>query len=158
MAALSTGQVDAASTVPPDDLAAEHQGAHLLLNMTALKIPYPASAIMTTQATLQKRPDALRRLLQALGAGINIYFTNPERTQAIIGKWAKLDDKTAIQDAYDSEKQVLERQLTPRPEALTALLADAATSEPAAKDLKPEQLIDSHLLDDLVSSGFFKSL
>lgn len=158
VAALSSGQVDAASTVPPEELEAEHQGGHLLLNMTALKIPYPAAGILVTQATLQKKPDAVKRALQSFGAGMHVYFTNPERAQAVVAKWAQIEDKAALQDGYDSEKQVLEQELTPRPEALAALLADAAVSEPAAKDMKPEQLIDSRILDGLSTSGFFKNL
>jgi NitT/TauT family transport system substrate-binding protein len=158
VAALSTGQVDAASTVPPEELEAEHQGGHLLLNMTALKIAYPAAGILVTESTLQKKADAMKRVLQAFGAGMHVYFINPDRTQAIVAKWAKISDQEALQDGYQSEKQVLEEQLTPRPEALAALLADAANSEPAAKDMKPEQLIDSKLLDELTASGFFTSL
>ncbi|HLG69553.1 MAG TPA: ABC transporter substrate-binding protein [Chloroflexota bacterium] len=158
VAALSTGQVDAASTVPPEELEAEHQGGHLLLNMTALKIGYPAAGIVVTQATLQKKPDAIKRALEAFGAGMHVFFNNPDRAQAIIAKWAKIDDKEALQDGYNSEKQVLEQELTPRPEALAALLTEAAATEPAAKDMKPEQLIDDTILKALVNDGFFKSL
>ncbi len=158
VAALASGQVDAAATVPPDDLAAQHQGAHLLLDMTALKIPYPAAAIITTQSVLQKKPDVARSVLKALGAAMHTYFTDEPRAEAIIAKWAKLEDKEAIQDAYNSEKKVLEEQLTPRPEAVAALLEDQAAAEPAAKDFKPEQVIDASLLNELVSSGFFKTL
>ena len=158
VAALSTGQVDAAAAVPPDDLAAQHQGAHQLLDMTALKIPYPATTLVVTQDTLKNKPDVVRRVLQAYGEAMHTYFSNPARAQEIIGKWTKLDDKEAIQDAYNSEKQVLEPELTPRPEAVQAYLDDAATTDPEAKNLRPEQLIDATILNQLVQAGFFKGL
>jgi taurine transport system substrate-binding protein len=158
VAALSTGQVDAAAAVPPDDLASKGQGAHLLVDVTALKIPYPAATIATTEATLQKKPEAMRSLLQALGEGMHIYLNDPNKAVPIIQKLTKLDDVATVQAAYESEKAVMEPDLAARPEAIAAVLEEQAQSDPAAKDFKPDQFIDTKLQKELVDSGFFKNL
>ena len=52
----------------------------------------------------------------------------------------------------------MERELTPRLEAISALLEDQAQTEPEAKNFKPEQMVDGRIQKELVDSGFFKNL
>ncbi len=158
VAALSTGQIDAAGMVPPDDLTAKSQGSHAIVDVTALKIAYPAATVATTETTLQKKPEAMRSLMQALGAGMKVYFDDPNTALPIIKKMTQLEDSATLQAAYDSEKKVMERELTPRLEAIAALLEDQAETEPAAKNFKPEQIVDGRIQKELVDSGFFKNL
>jgi NitT/TauT family transport system substrate-binding protein len=158
VAALISGQIDAAGMVPPDDLTAKNQGAHVLVDVTALQIPYPAATIATTEPTLQKKPEAMRSLLQALGAAMHIYLDDPNTATPIIKKMTQLEDNATIQAAYESEKRVMERELAPRLDSIAALLEDQAQTEPAAKNFKPEQFVDGKIQKELVDSGFFKNL
>ncbi|GEM_PF-7086223 len=157
VAALTTGQIDAAGMVPPDDLTAKAQGAHAIVDVTAMKIPYPAATIATTETKLNQNPQAMRSLMQALAAAMKIYFDEPNTAIPIIKKMTQLEDNATVQAAYDSEKKVMERELTPRLEAIQALLEEQAQTEPAAKNFKPEQMVDDRIQKELVASGFFKN-
>jgi NitT/TauT family transport system substrate-binding protein len=158
VAALVSGQVDAASMGPLEAIDAVHQGNHLLVDDATLKLPFASTILITTQATLQGKPDAIRRLLQALGAAMHVYFTNPAAAQKAIAQYAKLDNAEVVRDSYESALPVMERELTARPEAVAGLLEAIAQNQPDVKNLRPDQLIDDRLLKGLVDSGFFKSL
>ena len=43
-------------------------------------------------------------------------------------------------------------------EALQAILDEVAQTEPRAKKVKPQELIDSRYLDEMEKSGFFDQL
>jgi len=52
----------------------------------------------------------------------------------------------------------LERRLEIRPEGLQAILDDVVKTEPRAKNIKPQDMVDRRYLDDLEKNGFFDKL
>ena len=59
---------------------------------------------------------------------------------------------------YNSEIKVLERRLEIRPDALQPILDDVVKTDPRAKNVKPQDMIDHRYLDEMEKSGFFDKL
>ena len=57
--------------------------------------------------------------------------------------------------AYNAEIKALEPKLGVRDEALQAILDEVAQTDSRAKKVRPQELIDSHYLDEMEKSGFF---
>jgi hypothetical protein len=63
-----------------------------------------------------------------------------------------------LDSAYNAEIKVLEPRLVIKNEALQAILDEVAQTDPRAKKVKPQELIDSRYLDEMEKSGFFDQL
>ena len=63
-----------------------------------------------------------------------------------------------LYSAYDAEIKALESRLVIKTEALQAILEEVAQSDPRAKKVKPQELIDSRYLDKMDKSGFMDQL
>jgi len=53
---------------------------------------------------------------------------------------------------------VLEPRLVIKVESLQAILDELAATDPRAKRIKPQELIDSRYLDEMEKNGFFDQL
>jgi hypothetical protein len=75
-----------------------------------------------------------------------------------LGKYLRITDRNVLDSAYNAEIKVLEPRLVIKNEALQAILDDVAQTDPRAKKVKPEEMIDSRYLDEIEKSGFFDQL
>lgn len=156
--ALINGGIDAASITTPADNRAIAQGFQYLVYGPDLKIPYAAANITTRRATIAKRPQVLREFMEAMAEAAKILHTNKEFSYKVLGKYLSISDTKILDAAYTSEIKVLERRLEIRQEGLQAILDDVAKTEPRAKNVKPQDMIDRRYLDELEKNGFFDKL
>jgi hypothetical protein len=63
-----------------------------------------------------------------------------------------------LDSAYNAEIKALEPRLAIKTEALQAILDEVAQTDPRAKKVKPQELIDSRYLDEMEKSGFMDQL
>jgi len=70
----------------------------------------------------------------------------------------RLDDRKILDAAYNSEIKVLEPRLVIKPEALQAILDEISPTEPRAKKITPQDLVDARFLNEMEKSGFFDQL
>ena len=63
-----------------------------------------------------------------------------------------------LDSAYNAEIKALEPRLAIKTEALQAILDEVAQTDPRAKKVKPQELIDSRYLDEMDKSGFMDQL
>jgi NitT/TauT family transport system substrate-binding protein len=156
--ALINGSLDAASITTPSDSRAIAQGFHYVLYGPDLKIPYAAANITTRRATIAKRPQVLKEFMEALGEAAKVLHTNKEFSYKVLAKYLGISDMKILDAAYGAEIKVLERRLEIRPEGLQAILEDVVKTEPRAKNVKPQDMVDRRYLDDLEKNGFFDKL
>ena len=156
--ALINGSLDAASITTPADSRAIAQGFQYLLYGPDLKIPYAAANITTRRATIAKRPQVLKQFMDALAEAAKVLHTNKEFSYKVFAKYLGISDMKILDAAYGAEIKVLERRLEVRPEGLQAILDDVVKTEPRAKNIKPQDMVDRRYLDDLEKNGFFDKL
>jgi hypothetical protein len=84
--------------------------------------------------------------------------TDREFVYKVLGKYLRITDRSVLDSAYNAEIKVLEPRLVIKNEALQAILDEVAQTDPRAKKVKPQELIDSRYLDEMEKSGFFDQL
>jgi len=87
-----------------------------------------------------------------------IMHTDKEFVYKVMGKQLRLTDRTILDAAYNAEIKALEPRLVIKNEALQAILNEVAATDPRAKKVKPQDLVDTRYLDEMEKSGFFDQL
>src|ERR671918_8593 len=76
--ALKAGSVDAFTTPPPYDLFAQRLGFKVILDITALKIPFAATVLVSNRNTIARKQSEIAKFLRAYAEAVHTYLTNPE--------------------------------------------------------------------------------
>lgn len=158
LAALLSGNLDAASLNPPADTQAIARGLHYVIYGPELKLPYAATVFVTRRSLVAKRPAVLGQFLRAMAEAGKIIHTDKEFVYKVMGKYLRLTDRKVLDAAYNGEVKVLENSLELNNEGLQAILDEVSRVDPRAKKVKAEELVDRRFLDEMKSSGFFEKL
>ena len=158
LAALLSGNLDAASLNPPADAQAIARGLHYVIYGPELKLPYAATVFFTRRSLIAKRPQVLSQFLRAMAEAGKIVHTDKEFVYKVLGKYLRLTDRKVLDAAYNGEVKVLEKNLELNNEGLQSILDEVARVDPRAKKIKAEDLVDRRFLDEMKSSGFFEKL
>ena len=158
LAALMTGNVEAAALTPPSDAKALANKFHYVLYGPDLKIPYAATAFVTKRSVIAKRPQVIGNFMRAMADTAKLMQTDREFVYKVLGKYLRVTEKPILDAAYNAEIKALEPRLAIKSEAIQATLDEIAPNEPRAKKVSPEDLIDRRYLDEMEKSGFFDQL
>ena len=154
LAALLTGGIEVANLTPPTDSQAIAKGYHYVVYGPDLKIPYAATAFVTKRSLLTKRGQVIGQYMRAMAETAKIMHTDKEFVYKVLGKYLRITDRNVLDSAYNAEIKVLEPRLVIKNEALQAILDEVAQTDPRAKKVKPQELIDNRYLDEMEKSGF----
>jgi ABC-type nitrate/sulfonate/bicarbonate transport system substrate-binding protein len=155
LAALIAGNVDAAGLVAPGDAAAVARGYGYVINGFDLRIPYGATQFVTLRSTINKRGPVIGRFMRVMAESAIILHTDKNFVYKVLGKYLRVTDTKILDSAYQTEIPALERRLEVRDAALQASLDEIAPTDPRAKTIKPQELIDRRYLVELEKSGAF---
>jgi NitT/TauT family transport system substrate-binding protein len=157
-AAFVSGSIDVANLTPPTDARAIAQGYHYVIYGPDLKIPYAATAFVTKRSVMAKRPQVIGNFMRAMAEAAKLMHTDREFVYKVLGKYLRVTDRSVLESAYNAEIKVLEPRLVIKPESLQAILDELSATDPRAKTVKPQELIDTRYLDEMEKSGFFNQL
>jgi ABC-type nitrate/sulfonate/bicarbonate transport system substrate-binding protein len=158
LAALVSGGIEVACLTPPTDAQALAQGYHYVVYGPDLKIPYTATAFVTKRSLIAKRQQVIGNFMRAMAEASKIMHTDRDFVYKVFGKYLRITDRKVLDAAYNAEIKVLEPRFTIKNEALHAILDEVAQTDPRAKKVKPEELVDTRYLDEMEKSGFFDQL
>jgi NitT/TauT family transport system substrate-binding protein len=158
LAALMTGNVEAAALTPPSDAKALANKFHYVLYGPDLKIPYAATAFVTKRSVIAKRPQVIGNFMRAMAETAKVMHTDREFVYKVLAKYLRVTEKAVLDSAYNAEIKALEPRLAIKAEAIQATLEEIAPNEPRAKKVSPQELIDRRYLDEMEKSGFFDQL
>ena len=158
LAALVSEGIDAAVLTAPTDSQAIGLGYHYVVYGPDLRIPYAAATLVTRRPIITRRPQVLGRFMRVMAEAAKILHTDKEFTYKVLGKQLRLDDRKILEASYNAEIKALEPRMVIKPEALQATLDEISPTEPRAKNVKPQEMIDTRYLDEMEKSGFFDQL
>lgn len=158
LAALVAQGIDAAVLTSPTDAQALGLGYHYVIYGPDLRIPYAATTFNARRSVIAKRPQVLGRFMRAMAESAKILHTDKEFTYKVLGKYLRIDDRRILEAGYNAEIKALEPRLAMKLESFQANLDEIAPIEPRAKNVKPQEMIDTRYLDEMEKSGFFDQL
>jgi NitT/TauT family transport system substrate-binding protein len=158
LAALVAQGIDAAVLTVPTDAQALKLGYHYLIYGPDLKIAYAATTFTTRRSILAKRAPVIGRFMRAMAESAKIMHTDKEYTYKVLGKYLRVDDRKLLEASYNVEIKALEPRLAIKLEGLQSTLEEIAPVDPRAKNVKPQEMVDTRYLDEMEKSGFMDQL
>ena len=96
------------------------------------------------------------RVIRAYSRGVSRFRTDKAFGTQALGKYLKIDDQSVLDDTWEQFSKYLE--LPPYVKGLDTVIQEAAVTNAAAKNLKPDDIFDPRFVKQLDDSGFFKNL
>jgi NitT/TauT family transport system substrate-binding protein len=158
LAALVAQGIDAAVLTVPTDAQALKLGYHYVVYGPDLKIAYAATTFITRRTIIAKRGPVIGRFIRAMAEAAKIMHTDREYTYKIMEKYLRVDDRKLLEASYNVEIKALEPRLAMKIEGFQSTLDEIAPTEPRAKLIKPQEMIDTRYLDEMEKSGFFEQI
>ena len=158
LAALVAQGIDAAVLTVPTDAQALKLGYHYVIYGPDLKIAYAATTVTTRRSIIAKRGPVIGRFMRALAEAAKIMHTDREYMYKVLGKYLRIDDRKLLEASYNVESKALEPRLAIKLEGIQSTLDEIAPIEPRAKNVKPQELVDTRYLDEMNKSGFFEQV
>ncbi len=158
LAALVAQGIDAAVLTVPTDAQALKLGYHYVIYGPDLKIAYAATTLNTRRSILAKRGPVIGRFMRAMAEAAKIMHTDKEYIYKVLEKYLRIDDRKLLEASYNVEIKALEPRLAMKPEGFQSTLDEIAPTDPRAKSVKPQEMIDTRYLDEMEKSGFFEQL
>jgi len=156
LTALMAGQVDAGVVSPPTNSRARKAGLNELMNLAKEGPEFVSVAIGSSRSYIKANEDIVRRVVRSYAEGVQIFKTNKPAAQRMMQKYLRVKDQDILDDAYNQFREYLEYPPYVARKAMENVIADVATTDPAAKNAKPEDFIDMRFVAELEKQGFFK--
>lgn len=158
LAALMAQGIDAAVLTVPTDVQALQLGYHYVIYGPDLRIAYAALTFNTRRSIIAKRPAVIGRFMRAMAEAAKIMHTDRETTYKVLQKYLRIDDRKLLQASYNVEIKALEPKLALQLEGLQSTLDEIAPIDPRAKNVRPQEMVDTRYLDEMGKSGFFDQI
>jgi hypothetical protein len=123
-----------------------------------LKIAYAATTFITRRTIIAKRGPVIGRFMRAMAEAARIMHVDREYTYKVLEKYLRVDDRKLLEASYNVEIKALEPRLAMKTEGFQSTLEEIAPTEPRAKAVKPQEMIDTRYLDEMEKSGFFEQI
>ena len=158
LAALVAQGIDAAVLTVPTDAQALKLGYHYVIYGPDLRIAYLATGYNTRRSIIAKRGPVIGRFMRAMAEAAKIMHTDKEFTFNVLQKYLRVDDRKLLETSYGVEIKALEPRLAIKLEGIQSTLDEIAPTEPRAKTVKPQEMVDTRYLDEMEKSGFFEQI
>ena len=158
MSALLSGSVDGSVVDAPNTLIARQQGFVELADASKLGLTYPHNNIASTDRFIREEPQIVFSFLRAFVEGIAYYRTHKAESMQMIKEFLRVSDNAIAEEAYEYYSRITPAKPYPNAEGVRGVLEEIALTEPAIKNAKIEQFVDSSFIAKLDQSGFIDGL
>ena len=158
LAAVSQGAIQATLLEQAFAYQAKRTGLRSLLDYSTVGLDYQHSGIGTTKSFVAKNRDVVTRFLKALIEGIHRLKNDQAFALKVVERHLRITDKEMIKAAYDANVPHLSVVPYVNLKGMKFLLDTTVDANPKARDLKPEQVGDNSILQEIEASGFVKQI
>ena len=159
LAAMEAKKLDATVLDSPQTVQARRLGFKVLADGVELGIPFLQGGLVTRRAYVKSHEDTVRRTIRVIIEAIHFAKTNREAALKVMQKYLRVQDREALEDAYESfvVKQ-FPRVPYPAPAAVQIIFDLAAARDPRAKTADPQGFIDTRFVREIEQSGAIDQL
>jgi NitT/TauT family transport system substrate-binding protein len=158
MSALLNGTVEGSVVDAPNTLIARQQGFMELADASKLGLVYPHNNIATTDRFIREEGQTVFNFLRAFVEGIAYYRTHKPESIQMIKEFLRVSDNAIAEEAYDYYSRITPVKPYPSVEGVRGVIEEIAASEPAIRNAKVDQFVDSSFIAKLDQSGFIDGL
>ncbi len=158
IAAMQKGIVQFTVLTEAEKPIVDKFGYSVLLDLIALKIPFPQRGIYTKGKYIKEQPDTVRRYMRAYVEAIHYFKTRKEETIQILRKYSRVEDRGVLEHTQSWFTQNMPEYPYPPLEGYQTVLQEMASSNPKAAALNAKDLVDARFVKELEDGGFVSAL
>ncbi|HEV8724103.1 MAG TPA: ABC transporter substrate-binding protein [Candidatus Binatia bacterium] len=155
-AALLSGAVHVVALSYPLYPKAAKMGMRELVNFGQLGVEDINGTVITTRSFIAQQRDTALRFLRAFTRGMHRYRTDKEYSKKILATYGKITDEEILEGTWQDYAPTLQKSPRPSLKAIQFLIENQFQGKRPLP--KPEQFVDTSLVDQLEKSGFIESL
>jgi NitT/TauT family transport system substrate-binding protein len=154
--ALQSGAIDATILPPTQSYTAIKAG---LKTMDTPSAPLLSGVLVARDSFLRAEGPTVTRFLRAYTESIHFFLTRKEESLRIMTRAYRNSDPGWVEHLYRTHQQhQIGRKPVPNTDGVRAMLDMMAADTPAVKQIKPQDLFDLSLLEEIDRSGFIDGL
>jgi ABC-type nitrate/sulfonate/bicarbonate transport system substrate-binding protein len=159
LGALQSGAIDATPQIAPALLTAQKMGFNMLVDLSALGVPYQVGPISSTRAIVTESPELARRVVRGYLAGIHRMKTDKAFALEVSRRYLQTDDQAILEESWEHFALKVIAEVPYITDAgLAPVLRELATEDPQAASARPDQFYDNRFLREAEDSGFVRQL
>jgi NitT/TauT family transport system substrate-binding protein len=144
MAALLNGAIDGGVAQPPEQLALQDRGLHVVYDLAAQKLPAATDTSVVTRSWLNQNRDVAQRYTDAFVEAIAKSRQDKATALSVLKKYLNTDDQRALETTYDFfVGQVTPQYPLPRREYFADSVALLSATNEKVKDFDLSKLLDA---------------
>ena len=156
MTALIAGRIDAA-LISPDNLhnVLATGCCRILADLSELPFDYARFGGTVPTSMIKTQRDTVRRYLQAIIEGIYVFKARPQIVYSVFAEQG-IKDPAVAKDLH--KRLAISLREYPIPEPVGIQNALDSISHPNARNVKPADVVDTSILEEIKKSGFIDKL
>ena len=158
IAAVLTSQTDFTVVTEGEKIQGEKAGLKVILDMAKLKVPFQFNCMVTTRKRIRENPDEVRRVVLSMAEAIHYFKFNKEESLKIMARYTRNVERSVVDGAYASNRDLLVEDTYPTLEGLKNTLEVQAVTDARAAKVKAEDFVDLRFVDEMRKSGFVDKL
>jgi len=156
LTSVSAGNAAAGIMSAPTSIRAKAAGLLPIVDVTALKVPFLFTAMLSSSKVIREKNEAVTRFLRGYIESLAVIRKDKETTMRSMGKFLKTTDQAVLESVYDDYKDVF--PTTPLMTAAEVKAVLDVAKSPKAKQMKPEEFFDNSIVQKIQASGFIEQV
>ena len=158
IAAITSGNVDGTVVNAPFSSEAERLKLNVLADSVKMNMPFFNTGLLGSRRFLDKQDAKVMNFLRAYLEAIKILKTEREYSVKALGQFTRVQNLKALQEGYDYFNNQLQPVPYPSVEAMQAVVAQIAETNPKARGIDAKSYVNDRYLKRLEEEGFVKKL
>ena len=156
LTSVSAGNAAAGIMSAPTSIRAKAAGSRPIVDVTALKVPFLFTAMLSSTKVMREKNEAVTRFLRGYIESLAVIRKDKETTMRSMGSFLKTTDQAVLESVYDDYKDVF--PTTPLMTAAEVKAVLDVAKSPKAKQMKPEEFFDNSIVQKIQASGFIEQV
>jgi ABC-type nitrate/sulfonate/bicarbonate transport system substrate-binding protein len=158
IAAITSGNVDGTVVNAPFRSEAERIKLNVLADSVKMNIPFFNTGLLGSKRYLDKQEGKVLNFLRAYLEAIKVLKTEKEYSVKALSRFTRVQNLKAIEEGYDYFVNQLPNVPHPSVEAMQAVVAQIAETNPKARGVDAHSYVSDRYLKRLEDEGFVKKL
>jgi len=158
IAAITSGNVDGTVVNAPFASEAERLRLNVIADSVKMNIPFFNTGLLGSKRYLEKQDAKVMNFLRAYLEAIKILKTEREYSVKALAQFTRVQNFKAIQEGYDYFVNQLPNVPYPSGDAMQAVVAQIAETNPKARGVDAKAYVSDRYLKRLEEDGFVKKL
>ena len=158
IAAIKSGNIDGTVANAPFGIEAERLKLNVIADSVNMNIPFFNTGLLGSKRYMDKQEAKVLNFLRAYLEAIKVMKTEKEYSVKAFAKFTRVQNLKAIQEGYDYFNNQLQPVPYPSVDAMQAVVAQIAETNPKARGIDAKAYVNDRYLKRLEEEGFVKRI